>query len=214
MNKPAQSKNAYKLIYEFNNDSSLFARLAASELADKDYNSAMEILEKGMNRFPSYPTASLIYSLALAYQGKIIEAHECLEKTRKIFPKEETINYYKEKIQQIHDDQNFLKDSSRFSFAPDGIEDKETFEDNLESIALELSKAKITISNPVIGTIPLSEEIIPVKKIVSETMARIFISQGNLEEAISVYEDLIAAVPERMEYFLEKIGEIKNQQGA
>ena len=214
MNKPGQSKNTYKLIYEFNNDSSLFARLANSELDNKNYTTAIEILEKGMIKFPSYPTAYFIDSLALAYQGKIIESHECLEKVKKVFHHEETIQYYKERIQKIHDDQNILKESSRFSFAPDNFEGKDTFEDNLESIAQELSKAKITITNPIVGTIPVSEEIIPVKKIVSETMARIFISQGNLKEAISVYEDLLLAHPEREEYFLEKIDEIKKQPGA
>jgi tetratricopeptide (TPR) repeat protein len=214
MNKHAKSKNTFKLIYEFNNDSSLFARLAASELDNKNYNTAIEILEKGIKKFPSYPTASLIYSTALAYQGKTDEALSCLENIKEYFPNEATITFYKERIQQIYDDQNSLKESSRFSFAPGNLEGKEVFEDNLESIAHELSKAKIKIKNPIVGTIPVAQEIIPTKKIVSETMARIFLGQGNLKEALSVYEDLILSDPKREGYFLSKIDEIKALLGS
>lgn len=215
MNKPAQRKNTFKLIYEFNNDSSLFARLASSELDNNEFNSAIEILEKGMNKFPSYPTASFIYSIALAYQGKTVEAFDCLEKVRSIFPCPETIEYYKRKIQLIHNDQNVLKDSSRFSFAPAMPEGKVAFEDKLESIAQELSRAKITMSNNhVVGSIPSADEIIPAKEIVSETMARILIGQGNLKEALSVYENLAISNPDKEEYFLSKIDEIRKQLGS
>lgn len=91
--KKGQGKNTFKLIYEFNNDSSLFARLAASEIEEKNYQNAINILEKGIKIFPSYPTANFIYATALAYQGKTKEAISLIEKTRELFPCEETISF-------------------------------------------------------------------------------------------------------------------------
>jgi tetratricopeptide (TPR) repeat protein len=208
-----QGKNTFKLIYEFNNDSSLFARLAAAEIENKEYKNAINILEKGIDKFPFYPTANFIYSIALAYQGKINEAVSVVKRTREIFPCDETIDFYLKRIDQINKDQNSFTGSSRFSFVPGNFTPAEdAFEDKLESIADQLSKAKIKVDNSIAGDINPREEEAPSKQIVSETMARIFCSQGKFAEAISMYEELIACEPDRKEYFQLKIDEIKAEQ--
>lgn len=211
--KTGQGKNTFKLIYEFNNDSPLFARLAYTEIENKEYQNAINILEKGIEKFPSYPTANFIYSIALAYQGKIKEAVTLVKKTREIFPCGESIDFYLRKIEQINKDQNSLGESSRFSFIPgDFKEDENQFEDNLETIAEQLSKAKIKIDNSIAGDITPREEETPSKQIVSETMARIFVSQGKFEEAVSMYRELMMSEPHRKDYFQRKIDEIKTGQ--
>lgn len=214
MDRTGQSKNTFKLVYEFNNNSCLFARLAALEIEDKDYTSAIEILEKGIKKFPSYPTAQFIYSIALAYQGKVSEAISSVEKTKDYFTCQDTIDFYLRKIEQINKDQNSLKESTRFSFVPNSFSEEpeeEIFENKLQSIAEKLKSAKITINNPIAGDIRPREESAPTRQIVSETMAGILLAQGKPAEAIAVYEELILADPARKEYFQLRIEEIKAQ---
>jgi tetratricopeptide (TPR) repeat protein len=213
MNDTAKGKNTYKLIYEFNNDSSLFARLAASEIENKNYQNAIEILEKGIKKFPSYPTANFIYAIALAYQGKMTESIAMIKKTRNIFPCEETILYYLNKVSRIDRDQNSFADSSRVSFLPDDFVKKESFEDKLASIAEELKKARISITSPVAGDISPKEEIAPSKQIVSETMAKILTAQGNFKEAVSVYKELAIQEPAKADYYNSLIENLKPLSG-
>jgi len=213
MNDSAKGKNTYKLIYEFNNDSSLFARLASSEIDNKNYSSAIEILEKGIKKFPSYPTANFIYAVALAYQGKISDAIGVIKKTREFFPNEDTIRYYLNKVNRIDRDQNSFADSSRVSFVPGNMENEEVFENDLASLAEKLKKAKINFRSSVAGDISPKEESAPAKQIVSETMAKIFISQGRIQEAIFVYEELVFLEPDKADYYNSKIEELKLQSG-
>ena len=209
-----QGKNTYKLIFEFNSNSPLFARLASSEIEAGNYKEAEEILEKGIERFPSYPTAKLLYSIALAYRGKIREAVLSVESIKEYFGSEETIEHYLNSIRRIDKDQNSFSESSRYSFLPEEEPRKEeTFEDKLEDIAEELKKAKISIQTTVAGDITPKEEKAPEKRIVSETMAKILILQENYKEALSVYEELLALEPEKKEYLEWKIAEVKKQLG-
>ncbi len=48
-------------------------------------------------------------------------------------------------------------------------------------------------------------------KLASETFANIYLSQGQKNEAIKIYELLIQRNPEKKEYYSEKIRELKSQ---
>ena len=58
-----------KLIYEFNDNSPLFARVADAELKEGNVDKALEILNSGLENYPDYITAHLVYIEALAKKG-------------------------------------------------------------------------------------------------------------------------------------------------
>lgn len=59
-----------KLIYEFNPSSPLFARVAESELESGNTDTAIQMLERGMELYPDYISAKLVYIQALAKKGE------------------------------------------------------------------------------------------------------------------------------------------------
>ena len=52
------------------------------------------------------------------------------------------------------------------------------------------------------------------RSLVSETLARIYVSQENYKEAREIYETLIEIQPEREDYYKEKLAEINSKTGA
>jgi len=59
------------LIYEFNQDSPLFARVAAGEIAEKNYDQAKEILEDGIKNLPPF------FKLVAGDWAYFTMAHRC-----------------------------------------------------------------------------------------------------------------------------------------
>jgi|YNPMSStandDraft_2_1061718.scaffolds.fasta_scaffold00233_16 tetratricopeptide (TPR) repeat protein len=115
-----------------------------------------------------------------------------------------------------------VKESEEF------IKGKSNIEDRLEALAEELKKAKIVpISeeedletkdqeNLKASSLQNSEADEEIEEedepeVITETMARIHISQGNFKQALKIYEKLKILDPDREKYFQSKINEIKSQ---
>lgn len=208
------SVDKIKLIYEFDKTSPLFSRVGYYELNEGNYLYANEILEKGLEIHHDYATAYIIYALAKAYAGDEHRAKEALEKGMKYLSSHETFEFYKNKIAVILEERNLLSDTKRPAFTSEinNTAHENTFfkfEDKLDVLAQELSKAKIKVAA---DDDPKNETPVPEysgKKIVSETLAQIYISQKNYEEAIAVYKKLIELHPEKEDAFIQKIVEIE-----
>lgn len=200
-----------KLIYEFNKNSPLFTRVAAIELQNGNYQEANRILEEGIKIHSFYPTAFLLLSLCKAYEGKETEAKIIAKVGSDLLNSKETLDYYQRKIDEIITERKSVSETLRPSFIEDNnIVQEETIENKLDILAEQLAKAKI-IPKEIDET---SEPEIPEfkgKKIVSETLAEIYYSQKNYNDAISVYEELINLKPEKTEYYLNRIDEIKSR---
>lgn len=217
MNSPERNLtiDKIKLIYEFNDNSPLFARVAASEIERGNINDAVSILERGIILHPSYPTAYFILALANAYAGKEEEAKNSAAMGSELLGSPESFNLYEKKISDIISERNSLNEAKRPAFSAekknDIIEDEfENLEDKLDLLAERLSKAKIIpkeIGDP-------NEEIkapeVEIKRIVSDTMAEIFIAQKNYKEALSIYADLLRQKPERAGIYLQKISDLNS----
>jgi len=215
------TEDKIKLIYEFNNNSPLFARVALSEVEHGSIPDAINILQNGIRLYPAYSSPYIILALANAYSGNKDEALKYLSKGCEIINSPDTFNFYKEKIASIITDRNSLSESLRPGFLmsqdinpkennfQSNIENDVDIEEKLDELALQLSKAKIKPKPD-----SQSDEITELpefkgKKIATETLAEIFINQKNYNQAIFIYEELIQQKPENKDTYLEKISEIK-----
>lgn len=197
-----------KLIYEFNKNSPLFTRVAAVEIQKGNFVEATKILEDGINIHSFYPTAFLLLSLCKAYEGKETEAKIVAKIGADLINSKETLDYYCKKIDEIIEERKSISEASRPNFVDEKIIEQDSIENKLDQLAEQLSKAKI-IPKAIDENIELEIPEFKGKKIVSETLAEIYYSQKNYEEAISAYEELINQKPEKADFYLNRIEEIK-----
>ncbi len=90
-----------QLIYEFNNDSPLFARVAEAELKKGNFKEAENILRKGIEKFTDYSTPYFLLTIALANLKNFDEAESLLDKAHLLLGDEKTRDYYLNKINKI-----------------------------------------------------------------------------------------------------------------
>lgn len=203
-----------KLIYEFNKNSPLFTRVAAVELQKGNYQEANRILEEGINSHSFYPTAFLLLSLCKAYEGKETEAKIVAKIGSDLINSKETYEYYCKKIEAIIEERKSISETMRPNFIEENNSmESDAIESKLEILAEQLSKAKIIPkANEENNELEIPEY--KGKKIVSETLAEIYFSQKNYSDAISAYEELINQKPEKAEYYLNRIDEIKSRMNS
>ncbi len=207
------SSDKVKLIFEFNKNSPLFARVAASEINKGNYLEAIKVLDDGIDLYPNYASAFLVLAIAKAYEGKEEEAKIVAKIGADLINDGKTYLSYERKIKEILVERNSISETLRPSFIEEKKEEvlvsQKDFEleDKLDILAKQLSKAKI---------IPKQEDETPVsvpefkgQKIVSETLAEIHIKQKNFDEAISMYEEMLNIKPEKIEQYLQRIADIK-----
>lgn len=223
------------LIYEFNKNSPLFVKVAADELDKKNIDRAIQILEDGIQLYPDYPTASIMYARALAMVGEFDDAELMLRKGCELINSEETYNFYLKQFNDLKEKDSKITGSRRTTFIPENLDELAEsevpeittepevipepekplpIEDKLEQLAAELTDAKIPgiSSEPLVIEEEIFEEPEPEvkeKEIISETLAGIYFAQGNLEEALQIYEKLITYQPDKAEFFTKRVNEIK-----
>lgn len=228
MNRENNTKaDKFSLIYEFDNSSPLFARVAQSCLNRMEIAQAIEILKKGIANYPDYPSAYIVYAKIEAMRGKRDHAIQLIKKASEIIAYRDTFELYLKEIDKISSEYENYKSDLAKDFVPDQFNEEEQEKeflpnlDNLDSdldneqkidldiLSEEISKAKIP---KVSGTVNIDEETkytFDEGKIVSETLAQIYRSQGNYKEAIETYKELIVNNPEKTDEFNKKIAEIK-----
>ncbi|MCX6175410.1 MAG: hypothetical protein NTZ27_11715 [Ignavibacteriales bacterium] len=204
-----------KLIFEFNNSSPLFARVAASEMESANILDAIKILETGLEMHSHYPTPYLLLALANAYAGREDEARSNAIMGSELLGSSDTLEFYLKKISDIIAERNSLSDAKRPTFLTEAKEEKvedefENLEDKLDLLAERLSKAKIVLKGMGETMPEISQPEVKIKRIVSDTMAEIFLSQKNYQEAISIYEELLELKPDKADFYLQKIADLKS----
>jgi len=199
-------ENTYKTIYELNNKSPLFARIASDEIEKFNYDNAITILQDGIELFENYPTPYFLLGKVLLKIGNVEESGECFKKCNLLLNNYQTLKYYQ--------NENFEKSENKIE---QPIVEKSNATDELENLAevLKTAKINVNIDEDFSNEVPIlpkeHDSFLPPKGLVSETLASIYFDQSNYREAKAIYETLIEIQPEREEHFKSKIADINSR---
>lgn len=217
-------ENKLNFISAFKKESPLFLRTAQNFILDNDYQRAIVVLKKGLKKFPGHPVAYILLGKAFLLNRNFELADSNFKVASDLLNSKKTYEYYSNEINKVNrftvNREGFSKNTSSYS-DPGGnsvpenrqqqSEEKKTVEDQLEQLAEALSSAKI---ERIKESIPFNSDIfyrIPERsKIISETLAEIYLSQGERGEAVKVYERLIKRNPLKEGYYLQKIKQIRS----
>jgi tetratricopeptide (TPR) repeat protein len=213
------------LIYEYDKKSPLFVRMAHIELQRNNIERAVDILNSGLRIYPYFASAHFLLGKAFTRLGSYGLAIKAIKAGSELIHSRKSFDYYFREIEEIKKQKSSFEVSQRTSFFShelDNYEEQESIaatpnepdsiDDNLEQIADDIKNARINPSSPV-----SPREETPIDQIdhqifiASETLAKIYIAQGELNEAIETYKRLIKKTPEKEEYYLQKIKEIEEQ---
>ncbi len=217
------------LIYEYNNKSPLFARVAENEIEKNNVDEAIKILNEGLNNHPDFSVAYFLLSKAHTIKGNYGQALKFVKKGSELIHSPKTFDYYLREIDAIKK-QRQLFNVSRWadsandnfsSFNPAQVnktksnEPVESIENTLNRLTKEIDGATKSIKEAKKKIEDTSvKEYSNSDFIVSETLAKIYITQGEFKEAISVYKKLKQKNPEKESYFNTKIEELKTMLSA
>ncbi|MDZ7766117.1 MAG: tetratricopeptide repeat protein [Melioribacteraceae bacterium] len=198
-----KSLEKIKLVYEFNHNSPVFARVAESFMNNGEYDHALSILEKGLEKYPDYVSAKIVLIELLSKKNDYKRLINVVDEIRDLVD-EKTVNYYLDKAEEERNLSTEILGSEKG--------EPRSIEDNLENLADTISKAKIPpASDESVSSSELPDPTPKGNQFISETLAEIYLMQSNYKEALSIYEKLLESNPNKAEHYKSKIDEIKSK---
>jgi tetratricopeptide (TPR) repeat protein len=215
-------------IFSYNKNTPLFVRKADYELEKRNLDGAVEILTKGIKEFPNYAAPYLLLGKIFALKGDYSIAIENIKKGSDLIHSRKTYGFYLNEIENI-------KNKISLGFSNDTKVEKETIKEVPKEIAEEESFEKEKLEpkplpidkklgdlvkeiSPETRISQSSEKIEQEKSfgkniIISDTLAKIYTSQGEYKEAIDIYNLLKEKHPEKIDFYSKKIEELKSKMG-
>ncbi len=191
----------FAFVFEFNNNSPLIVYKAAKELADNNIAEAIDLLNKAIDNFPYYPTPHYLLALALAHNEEFEKAKLMLSKAHNLLDCEETYKYYTNEIEQIK--KKIKELGNNFDDTVNKVLNETLSESDEENNLLPSSENPLENQND-------QKTILPEGTIITETLAEIYSSQGNYNEAIEIYQKLKNIQPQKAEKYEKRISELNN----
>lgn len=178
-----------QIISSLGGETNLTLHLAAKKYGDQNYAESAELLEKFLEKFPSNIAAQILLSKTYAQLGKYHQAVQHLKSASETIHSPSTFDFYLKEIEAI-------QRGEKTGYTEDSLKPVEF------KIPYETTK----------GDFAQTDETKTYEhSLVSETLAKIYISQGEFKEAISIYEKLIERKPEHKEKYLHSIEELKSR---
>jgi len=206
-----------------NENSPLYLRIAQEFLSKNDPQNAILVLKRGLKKFPEHPVAHILLGVAFLQNRNYELAENNFKLASELINSKRTYEFYTNELKNISrftlNRENFLNDTKlKITRIESGKEERKNqstetnaIEDRLEQLSEALSSARIPRSSSDGPRTPDNQYFIPDRsKITSETLAKIYLTQGERKEAIKVYEKLIKKDPAKESYYLEKIREIRS----
>lgn len=199
-------RNKVSLIYEFNKSSPLFVRMAKIEIDENNLERAVEILNNGLKLFPQYPTAYFILGRAFTLTGKYSEAKKAFENGSKLINSKKTFEYYLLELENLRKRRPLFEFNKKNPFLRENdiAANKNLPNGNTYNKVQPIKEDDDSFSAN-------SKKFSDDDMIVSETIAKIYVAQGEINEAIKVYEKLRKNDPLQNDYYLKKISELKSE---
>lgn len=211
------------LIYEYNNQTPLFVRVAGIEIEKNNLDNAIKILTDGMKFYPNNAVANILLGKAYTMKGDYSDALNHIKKGSELIHSIKTFNYYISQIETIKKQRSFFNISRWANLSEEkslSVEDdyknqqsisNEEIEETLTRLTAEIEGAEQTLKEAK-SKIEESSKKAESKDsfIISETLAKIYANQKEYQAAISVYKKLIKKFPEKEKYFNSKIEELKS----
>ncbi len=215
------------LIYEYNNKSPLFARLAGIEIEKNNLDAAINILTEGIKNYPEFSVAYFLLGKAYTLKGNYSQALSFIKKGSELIHSKKSFEYYFNEIDSTKKQRSFFNISRWVEYANDNLTNNtnEASSKNVSTIADESIEETLTkLTNEIEGATQsigeaknkilessISKEELNNNLIVSETLAKIYANQNEFQAAISIYKKLIKKNPEKENYFNSKIEELKTK---
>jgi len=217
------------LIYKNNTNSALFVRTAQYQLENNNIDAAIEILNKGLKVYPDHPVAYLLLGKAYIMLGNYNLAEEFIRKGSSLIQCRDTYDYYIGEAAKTRDQRSMFNLTRDKLFAKpvaenDSMEQRKAvledhqpkdskelqnrIDDRFERLVSTVSKVKALDKKDSEGT-ETNKNNPETTLLVSETLAEIYCTQGEFNEAINVYEKLIKRDPGKTDYYSKKIEEIR-----
>ena len=217
------------LIYKNNTNSALFVRTAQYQLENNNIDAAIEILNKGLKVYPDHPVAYLLLGKAYIMLGNYNLAEEFIRKGSSLIQCRDTYDYYIGEAAKTRDQRSMFNLTRDKLFAKpvaenDSMEQRKAvledhqpkdskelqnrIDDRFERLVSTVSKVKALDKKDPEGA-ETNKNNPETTLLVSETLAEIYCTQGELNEAINVYEKLIKRDPGKTDYYSKKIEEIR-----
>lgn len=217
------------LIYEYNNKSPLFARVADIEIEKNNIDDAIRILTEGLAHHPDFSVAYFLLGKAHTIKGNYGQALKFVKRGSELIHSPKTFDYYLREIDAIKKQRQLFNvsrwaDNANEKFtnttapASNQTEEKkksESIEETLNKLTAEIDGASNQIKE---AKKQITENRLKDYSkndlIVSETLAKIYVTQGEFKEAISVYKKLKVKNPDKEAYFDSKISELNARLSA
>ena len=217
------------LIYKNNTNSALFVRTAQYQLENNNIDAAIEILNKGLKVYPDHPVAYLLLGKAYIMLGNYNLAEEFIRKGSSLIQCRDTYDYYLGEAAKTRDQRSMFNLTRDKLFAKpvaenDSMEQRKAvledhqpkdskelqnrIDDRFERLVSTVTKVKALDKKDSEGT-ETNKNNPETTLLVSETLAEIYCTQGEFNEAINVYEKLIKRDPGKTDYYSKKIEEIR-----